>query len=211
MDEQEQKRQHARQSLERYMHYWQRWAENDASRKKVGGRVEWRKARPGAMAASQAAVQCGAAGSLQCFQAHQTLAARPALIPALILSFIFTCLQALQQVERFRNDHQEVLSERTATPTSQLKFITDAWMQARWRSRVHFALCLGAVVVLLCTSAHLCVQGRDTCRAGSLYNLPAPSKPYPYARPPTCALQPSAGGALPPHPQVDLLHRILQL
>lgn len=35
IDEQEQKRQHARQSLERYMHYWQRWAENDASRKKV--------------------------------------------------------------------------------------------------------------------------------------------------------------------------------
>lgn len=35
MDEQEQKRQHARQSLERYMHYWQRWAENDSSRKKV--------------------------------------------------------------------------------------------------------------------------------------------------------------------------------
>jgi len=36
IDEQEQKRQHARQSLERYMHYWQRWAENDSSRKKVG-------------------------------------------------------------------------------------------------------------------------------------------------------------------------------
>lgn len=35
VDEQEQKRQHARQSLERYMHYWQRWAENDSSRKKV--------------------------------------------------------------------------------------------------------------------------------------------------------------------------------
>ena len=36
IDEQEQKRAHARQSLERYMHYWQRWAENDSSRKKVG-------------------------------------------------------------------------------------------------------------------------------------------------------------------------------
>ncbi len=35
IDEQELKRQHARQSLERYMHYWQRWAENDSSRKKV--------------------------------------------------------------------------------------------------------------------------------------------------------------------------------
>ncbi|EFN58957.1 hypothetical protein CHLNCDRAFT_137543 [Chlorella variabilis] len=64
IDEQEQKRQHARQSLERYMHYWQRWAENDSSRKK-----------------------------------------------------------ALQQVDRFKNEQQEVLSERTATPTSQLKFI----------------------------------------------------------------------------------------
>jgi ariadne-1 len=35
VDEQEQRRQHARQSLERYMHYWQRWAENDTSRKRV--------------------------------------------------------------------------------------------------------------------------------------------------------------------------------
>lgn len=70
IDEQEQKRQHARQSLERYMHYWQRWAENDSSRKK-----------------------------------------------------------ALKQVEKFRGEQQEVLSERTATPTSQLKFIVDAWMQ----------------------------------------------------------------------------------
>ncbi|PSC75961.1 putative E3 ubiquitin-ligase ARI8 [Micractinium conductrix] len=70
VDEQEQKRQHARQSLERYMHYWQRWAENDSSRKK-----------------------------------------------------------ALQQVDKFRNEQAEILGERTATPTSQLKFVTDAWMQ----------------------------------------------------------------------------------
>ncbi|KAI7836399.1 hypothetical protein COHA_009731 [Chlorella ohadii] len=70
IDEQEQKRAHARQSLERYMHYWQRWAENDSSRKK-----------------------------------------------------------ALQQVDKFRGEQQEILSERTATPTSQLKFIVDAWMQ----------------------------------------------------------------------------------
>ena len=131
-------------------------------------------------------MQCGAAGSWQCFQAHQTLAARPALIPAFILSFISTCLQALQQVERFRSDHQEVLSERTATPTSQLKFITDAWMQARWRSRVHFALCLGAVVVLLCTCAHLCVQGRGMCRAGSLSTIDPlpPSRTHVHVPPP---------------------------
>ena len=84
VDEEEQKRQHARQSLERYMHYWQRWAENDSSRKK-----------------------------------------------------------ALQQVERFRSELAEPLSERTATPTSQLKFVTDAWMQAR-------APPAAALVLLLC-------------------------------------------------------------
>ena len=33
IDEAEQQRQHARASLERYMHYWQRWAENDKARK----------------------------------------------------------------------------------------------------------------------------------------------------------------------------------
>lgn len=38
-------------------------------------------------------------------------------------------LQALQQVEKFKGEQQEILSERTATPTSQLKFIVDAWMQ----------------------------------------------------------------------------------
>ncbi len=38
IDEEEQQRQHARQSLERYMHYWQRWAENDKARKNVGAR-----------------------------------------------------------------------------------------------------------------------------------------------------------------------------
>lgn len=42
--------------------------------------------------------------------------------------------QALQQVDKFRGEQQEVLSERTATPTSQLKFIVDAWMQVGvWR------------------------------------------------------------------------------
>ena len=38
-------------------------------------------------------------------------------------------LQALQQVEKFKGEQQEILSERTATPTSQLKFVVDAWMQ----------------------------------------------------------------------------------
>lgn len=51
IDEQEQKRAHARQSLERYMHYWQRWAENDSSRKKVGSYCSSaRPARPAAAA-----------------------------------------------------------------------------------------------------------------------------------------------------------------
>ncbi|KAI3433888.1 hypothetical protein D9Q98_003690 [Chlorella vulgaris] len=70
VDEQEQRRQHARQSLERYMHYWQRWAENDTSRKR-----------------------------------------------------------ALRQMEAFKSETQELISEYTATPVSQLRFITDAWMQ----------------------------------------------------------------------------------
>ncbi|GAB4818029.1 hypothetical protein N2152v2_005075 [Parachlorella kessleri] len=70
IDEDEQKRQQARQSLERYMHYWQRWAENDKARK-----------------------------------------------------------QALKQMDKFNSEKMETLSERTATPTSQLKFVLDGWMQ----------------------------------------------------------------------------------
>eukprot|EP00887_Chlorella_sp_A99_P005298 scaffold1.g5298.t1 len=71
IDEAEQQRQHARASLERYMHYWQRWAENDKARK-----------------------------------------------------------TALKQLKKFTEDKMEALSERTHTPTSQLKFITDAWWTA---------------------------------------------------------------------------------
>ncbi len=48
-----------------------------------------------------------------------------------LYSIIFKPLQALQQVDKFRNEQQETLSERTATPTSQLKFVVDAWMQVR--------------------------------------------------------------------------------
>ncbi len=45
------------------------------------------------------------------------------------VSVLCSSLQALQQVDKFRGEQQEILSERTATPTSQLKFIVDAWMQ----------------------------------------------------------------------------------
>ena len=69
-DEEAQRREQARNALERYMHYYQRWAENDASRTAARKEAE--------VAAQQ---------------------------------------QLLQ------------LSEATATPTSQLKFICDAWDQ----------------------------------------------------------------------------------
>jgi hypothetical protein len=72
-------------------------------------------------------------------------------------SFISSCLQALQQVERFRNDHQEVLSERTATPTSQLKFITDAWMQASQPASQRYGIYGGVSHVMLDLFAPVCV------------------------------------------------------
>jgi ariadne-1 len=69
-DEETMKREHAKNALERYMHYYQRWAEND-------------RARVSALKAMQNAVE--------------------------------------QKLEE--------LSELTATPTSQLKFLPDAWAQ----------------------------------------------------------------------------------
>ena len=69
-DEEAQKREHARVSLQRYMHYYQRWAENDKAR-----------------------------------------------------------AQALQQRSQANDEKLEGLSEITATPTSQLKFILEAWSQ----------------------------------------------------------------------------------
>ncbi len=38
-------------------------------------------------------------------------------------------LQALETLDKFVHDKLEKLSEITATPTSQLKFVTDAWYQ----------------------------------------------------------------------------------
>ena len=41
------------------------------------------------------------------------------------------CVQAQQKMAELQGSKLEGLSEITATPTSQLKFITDAWAQAR--------------------------------------------------------------------------------
>ena len=40
-----------------------------------------------------------------------------------------SCLQALATLDKVVTDKLEDLSEITATPTSQLKFVTDAWAQ----------------------------------------------------------------------------------
>ena len=71
-DEESLKREHARVSLQRYMHYYQRWAENDKAR-----------------------------------------------------------ALALQHKRTANDEVLESLSELVATPTSQLKFILDAWSQVR--------------------------------------------------------------------------------
>ena len=69
-DEEAQKREQAKNALERYMHYYQRWAENDKSR-----------------------------------------------------------VAALKAMRNVIEQKLEQLSELTATPTSQLKFLPDAWAQ----------------------------------------------------------------------------------
>lgn len=182
IDEQEQKRAHARQSLERYMHYWQRWAENDSSRKKVGSVCCCSPPRcccccmVGCLA--RAGLVAGAGGG--CDQLHKlrglaivchcrvvavltvsqcvvtslapcagAAAGAPVRGDAIVSHCRSLCfaplspgLQALQQVDKFRGEQQEILSERTATPTSQLKFIVDAWMQVG-ASRLLFVCLFG--------------------------------------------------------------------
>jgi hypothetical protein len=59
-------------------------------------------------------------------------------------------MQALRQMEAFKSETQELISEYTATPVSQLRFITDAWMQVRAQS--HCRTCL-----LGCMDAHSCI------------------------------------------------------
>jgi len=69
-DEESQKRENAKHALERYMHYYQRWAENDKSRK-----------------------------------------------------------EALAKMRQAQSHILEKLSGLYQTPTSQLKFVLDAWNQ----------------------------------------------------------------------------------
>ena len=69
-DEEAQKREHAKHALERYMHYYHRWAENDKAKK-----------------------------------------------------------AAIQKMKNTQQETLETLSNFYATPTSQLKFILDAWSQ----------------------------------------------------------------------------------
>ena len=112
MDDAEQQRLTARQSLERYMHYWQRWAENDKVR------------------------SCPPA----CLPAR-LLASLPPIPPPDCARITSPRLPAppqarktaLQQLARFRAEQIEALSERTATPTSQLKFVEDAFKQVGGR------------------------------------------------------------------------------
>lgn len=70
IDEAEEQRNRAKASLERYMHYWQRWAEHDKARR-----------------------------------------------------------TALRQMATWEEQQLEELSERTATPSSQLRFVLDAWKE----------------------------------------------------------------------------------
>ena len=147
-------------------------------------------------------------------------------------------MQALQQVDKFRGEQQEILSERTATPTSQLKFIVDAWMQVG-ASRLSF-VCLGLQVRLhggqYFVDACMQVQGcwNDNMRLGrfarfvwwfvvpgdkrAFQALARGMRPYEmqaYHAPSIAVCHPTtaapAGGALPPHPQVDVCHRLLHL
>lgn len=83
-DEEALKREHAKNALERYMHYYQRWAENDRAR-----------------------------------------------------------VSALKAAADVVSKKLEGLSELTATPTSQLKFLPDAWAQVCVHCAcMHFIACV---------------------------------------------------------------------
>lgn len=97
-DEEAQKREQAKNALERYMHYYQRWAENDKSR-----------------------------------------------------------VAALKAMRTVIEQKLEQLSELTATPTSQLKFLPDAWAQVGSPSLNAISCCFG----LFCVRVVLAHFGLD--------------------------------------------------
>jgi len=127
--EEEAKREHAKHSLERYMHYYQRWNENDKSRVKVLPRL------------LRCRVHSVSADSAVGMQRQ----GKPRTMPSSAVFSEQSCChwcsgaiditshnaQAQQKMAELQGNKLETLSEITATPTSQLKFITDAWCQVR--------------------------------------------------------------------------------
>jgi hypothetical protein len=110
-NEEEAKRERAKQSLERYMHYYQRFAENDKARKQV--------------LHSNILSAVGDGSSLRyLFQPKVNGCAAGTTQTAARL-----CLQAILKMQEFGESKIEKLSELTATPTSQLKLVLEAWAQ----------------------------------------------------------------------------------
>ncbi len=108
-DEEEMQRKHARASLERYMHYYQ--ARTRMLRHCTAiVRLAFPHMRSPDMKVADA--HCLTRHVLQRW-AENDRAKRT----------------SLKQLHKFTTDKMETLSEITATPTSQLKFVIDAWMQ----------------------------------------------------------------------------------
>ncbi len=168
-DEETQRREHAKNALERYMHYYQRWAENDRARLKVRAAmcmpsllmfhslcysvdgpcvckqewavrgnecVMWWHILPAGMAGSRSQVSSTDVAWSQDEQCIFWVAAASAgpgfKLPGRRMS---RCArggaQALSTMRDFQEKLLEKLSEITMTPTSQLRFLLDAWLQAR--------------------------------------------------------------------------------
>jgi len=60
--------------------------------------------------------------------------------------------QAQQKMAELQGNKLETLSEITATPTSQLKFITDAWCQVRAPQSKLVATAVNKLIIIMQTS-----------------------------------------------------------
>jgi hypothetical protein len=124
-DDESQRRNSAKHSLERYMHYFERFDAHNKARQKVGSRARtWRRSGP----PPQPPRWPACSGLLS---PRPPRAPPPPPPPHHPHHPPPHPVQAKEDAEAARGTTVERLSDITKTPTSQLKYVMDAWGQVR--------------------------------------------------------------------------------
>lgn len=156
-DGEQRRRENAKHSLERYMHYFERWDAHNKVRRliQILDSEPSHTERGSSLCASvcctgepcTAEVHSAWRGSWPLSPDQKHVLTPAAAVP--LLSSLQARDKARKDAAQFEAESLEQLSDMTKTPTSQLKFIKDAWRQVR---RGH---CIRTLIALACALLHM--------------------------------------------------------